>query len=124
MKEKKYFKFFIIFVLFVIIINTFVLLNPYAPKSSGKVIENLYKAIDIAEQKGDYKCCIEPACTMCYLGNWKFEEGTCYCDDAILEGRFDDVCPECKSGIEEGLCTSTKEEECILDPSIFGGEKK
>ena len=122
MKEKKYFKFFIIFILFAVIINTFVLLKPDVPKSSGKVIENLYDAIDISKQKGDSNCCIEPACTMCYLGHWKFEEGTCYCDDAIAEGRFDDVCPECKSGIEKGLCTSTKEEECILDPIIFGGE--
>lgn len=79
-----------------------------------KVVEGLYKAIDHAKQKGEYKCCIEPACTMCYLGHWKFEKGTCYCDDAIAEGRNEDVCPECVSGIEKGFCSSTKEEVCEI----------
>ena len=58
---------------------------------------------------------------MCYLGHWKFEKGTCYCDDAIREGRDEDICPECVKGIEEGFCKSTKEEECELDVEIFGG---
>ena len=131
MKEKNYLKFFIIFIFLVVVINTFILLKPNITgnvikesQNPEKVIENLYNAIDIAKEEGNYKCCIEPDCTMCYLGNWKFEKGTCFCDDAILEGRFDDVCPECKSGIEEGLCTSTREEGCILDPIIFGGEKR
>jgi hypothetical protein len=78
------------------------------------VIGNLYKAIDIVKENGKYKCCIEPACTMCYLGHWKFKEGTCFCDDAIKEGRDDDVCPECVSGIEKGLCTSSKEKGCEI----------
>ena len=124
--------YFFVFIVFIILIsNAFLLfkLNMTGDiiknsENPEKVIEKLYDAIDIAEQKGDYRCCIEPACTMCYLGHWKFEEGTCFCDDAIVEGRFDDVCPECASGIEKGLCTSTKEEVCILDPTIFGGENK
>lgn len=73
-------------------------------KNPDKVIKDLHDAIDKAESNGEYKCCIEPACTMCYLGHWKFEKGTCYCDDAIKEGIDEDVCPECKKGMEEGLC--------------------
>lgn len=86
-----------------------------------EVIKDLYDAIEIAKQNGDYNCCIEPACTMCYLGHWKFEKGTCHCDEAIKEGRNEDVCPECGKGLEEGLCTS--DESCELDENIFGGEK-
>jgi len=122
--------YFLIFSLFILVVTTLVLFKPNITgnitkdsENPEKVIENLYDAIEVAEEKGEYKCCIEPACTMCYLGHWKFEKGTCYCDDAILEGRFEDVCPECKSGIENGLCTSIKEEKCILDPTILGGEK-
>ncbi|HII72315.1 TPA: hypothetical protein HA265_06180 [Candidatus Woesearchaeota archaeon] len=75
-------------------------------KSPEEVVAGLHKAIELAEQKGVYNCCIEPACTMCYLGHWKFDVGTCYCDDAIREGRDEDVCPECRKGLEKGLCDS------------------
>ena len=85
-----------------------------------KVIAHLYKAIDVAKEKGEYRCCIQPDCTMCYLGHWKFLKGTCYCDDAIAEGRTEDVCPECVSGLEQGICSSAKEEDCILDEEIYG----
>jgi len=108
-----------LFIFLIIIVNTIFLINN-SSKSPEKVIGNLYKAIEFAEEKGDYNCCIEPACTMCYLGNWKFEKGTCHCDEAIAEGRFDDVCPECKSGIEKGLCDSTMEEGCELNEEIYG----
>ena len=76
--------------------------------TTGRAIENLYKAIEKAEEKGDYRCCIDPPCTMCFLGKWKFEKGTCFCDDAIREGRTEDVCPECKKGLEQGLCKSSE----------------
>ena len=71
-----------------------------------EVLVNLEAAIVQATKSGDYHCCIDPPCTMCYLGHWKFEKGTCYCDDAIREGRDEDVCPECKKGLEQGLCNS------------------
>ena len=87
------------------------------------VIEELYKGIEVAKEKGEYNCCIEPDCTMCYLGHWKFEKGTCYCDEAIAEGRDEDVCPACVAGLEEGLCESDKEDECVLDVGIFGGNE-
>ncbi len=126
----KKFSFFLFFLFFILIVNTIILIKPsitgniikdQVSQDPEKVIENLYDAIEIAEEKGEYKCCIETACTMCYLGHWKFEKGTCYCDDAIREGRDEDICPECVKGIEEGFCKSTKEEECELDVEIFGG---
>lgn len=109
-----------LFVFLIVAINAILIINN---KSTGRVIENLYNAIESAEQKGVYGCCIDPPCTMCYLGHWKFEKGTCVCDEAIAEGRFNDVCPECKSGIEKGLCSLTVEEECELDEEIYGGIK-
>lgn len=77
-----------------------------------EVITNLFGAIEVAKQNGDYRCCINPACTMCYLGKWKYEKGTCYCDDAIKEGKGEDVCPECKKGLDSGLCSSVEGEDC------------
>jgi len=117
---KKGYLFVFLFIFLIIVVNAIFLINNN--KSPEKVIENLYDAIELAEQKGEYKCCIEPACTMCYLGHWKFDKGTCYCDDAILEGRFDDVCPECVKGIEKGFCSSTVEKGCELDEEIYGGK--
>lgn len=87
-------------------------------KSPEQIIDSLEKAIVRAEEKGNYRCCIEPACTMCYLGDWKFDKGTCDCDSAIAEGRNDDVCPQCKKGIEKGQCRSTTE-SCELSELMF-----
>jgi len=75
-------------------------------ENPDKVIGKLYKAIDAAEEDGVYQCCIDPPCTMCYLGKWIYEKGTCYCDKAIAEGRLDDVCPECKNSDSGGICAS------------------
>jgi len=108
-----------VFLFLIIIANALFLIN-YNNNSPEKIIGRLYRSIEFAQEKGDYNCCIEPACTMCYLGKWKFETGTCHCDEAITEGRFDDVCPECKSGIEKGLCDSTIEKGCELDEEVFG----
>lgn len=90
-------------------------------KSPEDVIEDLGRAIELAEEKGEYKCCIEPACDMCYLGHWKFEKGTCYCDDAMAEGRDQDVCPQCVKGLEEGRCKSADEEFCEINNEQGGG---
>jgi hypothetical protein len=126
-------KIYLIFIFFIIIILSGIILsignsgmisgsliNGY---KTDKVIDNLHKAIKYAEEKGNYRCCIKPACTMCYLGNWKFEKGTCYCDNAIIESKEEDVCPECKKGIEEGFCSSDIEKGCELDEEIYGGKK-
>ncbi|MBD3204442.1 hypothetical protein GF327_09195 [Candidatus Woesearchaeota archaeon] len=77
-----------------------------SPDDPEQVVGMLENAILKAKKNGDYKCCISPACKMCYLGNWKFEKGKCFCDDAILEGRNENVCPECKKGLKEGICSS------------------
>jgi len=71
-----------------------------------KILSQIYSAIEKAKAEGKYKCCIEPSCTMCYFGNWIFEEGTCKCGEMIEKGEFDKVCPECKKGIQERKCRS------------------
>jgi hypothetical protein len=78
----------------------------------GEVLAELSSAIDDAVKEGKYKCCIDPPCTMCYLGNWIWEDGTCHCDEMIISGESDKVCPQCVSGLEEGLCKSLTLDEC------------
>lgn len=78
----------------------------------ARILSELRLAIDEAVKEGRYKCCIEPACTMCYLGNWIWDDGTCDCDTMIKEGKWDKVCPECKRGIEEGYCKSSLANKC------------
>ena len=75
-------------------------------KNREKVLSQLYSAIEDAEKMGKYKCCIEPPCTMCYLGDWIWEDGTCDCDKKIAMGEWDKVCPQCIRGIKEGRCKS------------------
>ncbi|MFH1591745.1 MAG: hypothetical protein ABIB47_00045 [Candidatus Woesearchaeota archaeon] len=75
-----------------------------------EVLLELNSAVKEAKEEGKYKCCIEPACTMCYLGNWLWKDGSCYCDDMILEGEADKVCPQCIRAMEEGLCGSSQED--------------
>ncbi len=104
-----------------VVVIVFTILNDYNSSNPEKVVAKLSGAIVKAQEKGDYHCCIEPACTMCYLGNWKFEKGTCLCDDAIIDGNYEDVCPECNSGIEKGFCSSAKEEYCKLNTKDLGG---
>ena len=52
---------------------------------------------------------------MCFLGHWLWEDGSCYCDEMILNEEDDKVCPECKAGIKEGKC---KSELDIVCPTI------
>jgi hypothetical protein len=78
------------------------------------VVNDLNEAIALAKESGEYRCCIEPACKMCYLGNWMFEDGKCACDDKIAEGKLDQVCPECVHGMEEGRCESS-EDSCSVE---------
>lgn len=79
-----------------------------------RVLDELSSAIRGAEEIGKYRCCIEPPCTMCYLGEWIWKDGSCYCDDMIVKGEFDKVCPQCKKGIEEGRCISTDKTGCQI----------
>ncbi len=112
---KKHISLFLVFLSLIIIISSIKITELVITDSGDnpeKVIENLYEGIDYAKEKGEYDCCIEPACTMCYLGHWKFEKGTCYCDKAMREGIEEDVCPECKKGLEEGRCKSVSGQAC------------
>lgn len=108
---KNFFYFALLSILFSFVIILVFVSGYNSPQAN---VDRLYRAIEKAEDDGHYKCCIEPACTMCYLGNWKFDVGTCFCDDAIREGREDDVCPACNSGLEEGLCKSREDSDVCL----------
>ena len=73
-------------------------------------------AIKRAIAQGDYNCCIEPACTMCYLeaNAWNnYQTGKCDCVDSIIQGK--EPCPQCKRALaqnEEGTCLLESKEEC------------
>jgi hypothetical protein len=75
-------------------------------KNREKVLSQLYLAIEDAEKMGKYKCCLEPPCTMCYLGDWIWKDGTCDCDGMIAMNEWDKVCPQCVKGLKEGKCKS------------------
>lgn len=112
MKNK--FLFIFSFIIFYLIILNGIQKDLSFEEKREKVISELSLAIEEAEKEGKYKCCIEPACTMCYLGDWIWDDGSCYCDDMIAQGENDKVCPQCKKGLEEGLCKSV-DEKCDLN---------
>jgi len=67
-----------------------------------KIISQRNYAIQKAKDEGNYKCCIEPPCTMCYseANQWNNQTaGTCACDDIIAQGK--EPCPQCKRGLCE-----------------------
>ena len=80
-----------------------------------EILTKIELGIKRATEEGKYKCCIEPACTMCYLGDWIWKDGTCDCDGMIMKGEWDKVCPQCKKGIEKGMCKSTIKYECEIN---------
>lgn len=66
-------------------------------KMQSKVVEYLNLAIKKSEDKGIYNCCVEPACTMCFLeqNTWNGQKaGRCNCADFIRQGK--EPCPQCK----------------------------
>jgi len=83
-------------------------MRPYSEKRQD-VIDEMSKLIREQREKGDYGCCIEPACDMCFMGHWIWDDGVCRCDELIAQGRTDEICPQCKRGIEEGRCRSTQQ---------------
>jgi hypothetical protein len=101
-----------------ILIVTFVIVVSSKQKSFEEkremLLNQLYINIEEAKLDGKYECCIEPPCTMCYLGNWIWEDGTCDCDKMMKEDKFDKVCPQCIKGLEEGRCNSTDKEFCKI----------
>ena len=67
--------------------------------------------IEKAIASGHFNCCIEPACTMCYMeGNmWNHQTaGTCDCVDSIRQGQ--DPCPQCKRMLEENRKVDCQED--------------
>lgn len=84
-------------------------------KKRSNIISDMETLISQQVKEGNYKCCIEPACTMCFMGNWIWDDGICRCDDMIVKGELDKVCPQCKRGLEEGLCKSTDKKPCDLE---------
>ncbi|MBU4331815.1 hypothetical protein L6279_04365 [Candidatus Parcubacteria bacterium] len=82
--------------------------NLSASEMYEKIIEQRDLAINQAIASGNYGCCIDPPCTMCYMeaNQWNnFIPGTCGCDDFIARGE--EPCPQCKRGIESGQCKSS-----------------
>ena len=77
-------------------------------------IKEMQELIGERVEVGEYQCCIEPACDMCYLGHWIWDDGICRCDEMIAKGEFDKVCPQCEKAIEEGQCKSSLETVCTL----------
>lgn len=73
-----------------------------------KIINDMESLIEGKTKAGDYICCIEPPCNMCFLGEWLWDDGICRCDELIAKGENDKVCPECIAGIKEGRCLSEK----------------
>lgn len=74
-----------------------------------KIIHDRDYAIERAIEGGDYKCCINPPCTMCYMeaNQWNnFRAGTCACDSLIAKGK--EPCPQCR----QGLCSSGSGTTC------------
>jgi len=85
---------------------------PFKSLNSGQMLEKVKAqqvlGIKKAQEEGSYRCCIKPACTMCYLeaNQWNnHQPGTCACDDLIAQGK--EPCPQCK----QGFCEADKAQE-------------
>lgn len=83
-------------------------------KRRENIIQEMEGLIDQQVKEGNYRCCIEPACTMCFMGDWLWDDGICRCDDMIAQGKDDKVCPQCKRGLEEGLCKYSQKDKCEI----------
>jgi len=76
------------------------------------ITEERSLAIRKAKNEGEYKCCIEPPCTMCFMeaNKWNnFTPGTCACDDLIAEGK--EPCPQCKRELCSTSAGESKKEK-------------
>jgi len=84
-----------------------------AEEMHAQILANRDFAIQKAVETGDYNCCINPPCTMCYMeaNQWNnFKAGTCACDDLIAQGK--EPCPQC----ENDLCEKSEEGICKVNP--------
>lgn len=95
-----------------------------SPEEKLQTVVNLRdEGIKEAKARGDYRCCIEPACTMCYMeaNMWNnFTPGTCACDDLIARGE--EPCPQCKRDLAS---IHNKENSfCDIDATIATCDSK
>lgn len=91
---------------------------PFRILSPGMMYQRIINHRDFAIKKsiarGEYNCCIEPACTMCYMepNRWNNKTaGRCDCVEFIAKGE--DPCPQCKRGLagnKDNVCSL--EEDC------------
>lgn len=85
----------------------------------NQVINIRQKGIDLAKANGDYQCCIDPDCTMCYDSPnvWNYHQaGKCFCDEFIAEGK--DPCPQCRKALnctEQGKHGSEADGYCDIN---------
>lgn len=86
----------------------------HEPGNNDDLLINLGEAIAKAHDEGVYNCCMDPPCTQCYLGEWKYDPGTCECDAAESEGRYDDICPQCRAADEAGGEECSAAASCAL----------
>ena len=92
--------------------QSFEMLSP--EKKHEMIISLRAEAIEEAKERGDYRCCINPPCTMCYdrANKWNnYQAGTCACDNLIAEGK--EPCPQCKSELCEK--EAEKADRCKID---------
>jgi len=72
-------------------------------KMYKQIIKERDYAINQVVARGDFRCCINPPCTMCYMeaNQWNnFTAGTCACDDLIAQGK--EPCPQCERELCDG----------------------
>ncbi|UCD02655.1 MAG: hypothetical protein JSV63_02585 [Candidatus Aenigmatarchaeota archaeon] len=84
----------------------------------SRILGELSLAIDDATLDERYSCCIDPPCTMCYMGSWIWDDGICRCDEMIANGEDDKVCPQCVRGLEEGQCKYANKSICELNREV------
>lgn len=82
------------------------------------VVETRDYGIQKAKENGEYRCCINPPCTMCYMeaNQWNNQQaGTCACDDLIAKGE--EPCPQCADALS---CDSKEgDQESLKKCSAF-----
>ena len=97
------------------LVNNIFLVHLSPAELQAKIISQRDYAIEKAQEDGSYRCCIEPACRMCYMeaNEWNnHRAGTCACDDLIAQGR--EACPQCNRHLAEGsgaVCSFNLEDE-------------
>ena len=122
--SNKYLLFIVIGIIFGGIIGFFSFYSPafiYLVKGTDGMHDYMINIRDhgiaMAKSRGEYKCCIEPACTMCYMeaNKWNYgKAGTCACDEYIAKGE--EPCPQCAQALNCSSDASQEESVTCLAP--------